>query len=189
LTPIESTSLPFSSWSITGTVHADDLAVLGDDGTARAAGIGVGRMLDDVVIRRPGRLTIGPSLGDDAVQQGVLRIAEGKASDVDRQAGVDIALEPLEVGIAVALDVDHRQVGALGHAQDRGVLGFGVPPDEDFEQGRSGDDVVVGHGDAGRINNEARAEAGAVEDHADLGIDKRSLRFNLDRRRLDVFQA
>ena len=129
-----------------------------------------------------------PGFGDDALQQCVLGISKREPRGINRQAGVNVAFEPLQIGVAVALDIDHGQVGAFGNAQDPGVLGLVVSSDVDLEQRRAGDDVVVGHGDAGGINNEARAGAGAVDNDANLGIDKRPLRFNLDRRRLDPVQ-
>ena len=48
-------------------------------------------------------------------------VNSGSSSGIPRgehvDAGLDLAVEPVEERVAVALDVDDREVGALGHAE------------------------------------------------------------------------
>ena len=84
------------------------------------------------------------------------------------------------------VDVDERQVVALGHAEDRGVVALvELAADVHLERRRAGDDVVVGDGEAVGADDEAAAEARPVGE-ADLGIAERALGDDLDDGRLDV---
>jgi hypothetical protein len=66
---------------------------------------------------------------------------------------------------------------------------LGFPCDVDLEQGGPGHNVIVGDGDTGGVNDEARAAPGGIADLTDLRIDEGPLGFDLDRRRLDVFEV
>ena len=148
-------------------------------------------MLDGVVDRRgAGEVATRLGLGDDALGEGELRVAEWEAGCVHVEAGADVVLVPLEVRLVVGrVDLDQGQVVALRDADHLGVVaGVGVATDVDLERRRAGDDVVVGDGVAIGGDEEAAA-ARTLGVRADLGIAQRPLGDDLDRSRLGVVDA
>ena len=146
-----------------GVVDGDDLAGRVDERTAGVARLDRRVVLERVVDRgRAGEVAGGLGLGDDAARQRELGIAERIARRVDIEPGADVPVEPLEVRHVVgAVDVDERQVVALRHAQDRGVVALvELAADVDLERRRAGHDVVVRDGEAVGADDEAAAEAG-----------------------------
>ncbi len=103
----------------------------------------------------------------------LVSVNSGSSSGIPRgehvDAGLDLAVEPVEERVAVALDVDDREVGALGHAEHPRRLRLVRTGDEDLDGRGARDDVVVGDRDAGRIDDEPAAGAGVAR-LTDLGI-------------------
>jgi hypothetical protein len=125
--------------------------------------------------------------GDDPARDRVVRVAKREPERPHLQVGLDGSLVPLEGGESLARDLDHREVRTLRDADDCRVVR--LPVDEHLERRGAGDDVVVGDGDAGRVDDEPRPAPGAVEDCPHLGVDERALRDDLDDCRLGGVDA
>ena len=160
-------------------MNSDDTAVCVDDRAAGVAGIGVGVIFEHMVHGRPGRFAIGLAFGDDAARQGVFRIAEGETGDVDFRPDIDRPVIPGEVGIVFAVNVDHGQVRTFRDAEDAGIARLSFAADPDLQEGRAGDDVVVGDGNAGGVDDEAGTATGGVQLQAFGRIDEAALSFDL----------
>ncbi len=173
-----------------GVVDADHLAVGRHQRTAGVARVDGGVDFENIVNRCPVGLAVSLRLGDDAPRQGVLLVAEEReACRVDLHADVDRLLVPDQRGVAVAVNVDDGQVGAFGDAEDPSVARAIFPGHVHFEEGSPGDDVVVGHGDAFRIDDEAATLARRVEHLAEFRVDKAALSLDANGGVLDVFQC
>ncbi len=172
-------------------MDADDLAVGGDDRAAGVARLSLCVVLDDRVDRRPLRLAVGLGLGDYPSHERELGVAEREARDADLEARVDLSVVPAEGRVAVAVEVDDREVVALRDSEHLGVDRVVLTRDEDLERRCSGDHVVVRHCDAGRVDDEAGPGTGL----GDLLVGRclrrlreRPLGNNLDDRALDAVE-
>ncbi len=162
-----------------GVVHADDLRVLRDERAARVAGLDVRVLLDDVVDVGGRRDVLGLCLRDDALGERELGIVERVARREDVDARLDVAVEPLEERVSVALDVDHREVRALGHAEHSRRLGLSRAVDEHLDRRGARDHVVVRDRDARRVDDEPAARAGVAR-LPDLGVADRAVGLDAD---------
>src|SRR5690606_9882995 len=88
---------------------------------ARVAWVNRRVVLDDVIDRGPIRFAARARLGDDATSQRELGVSEREAGGIDAKPDVDVTLVPSEVGEAVAVDVDDRQVRAFRDAEHASV--------------------------------------------------------------------
>ena len=93
-----------------GVVDADQGAVLIHQRAARVAGVDLGGVFNDLVNRGPACLAIGRGLGDDAICQREARVSHREACGVDLLADLNVTGDPVQVGEAVAVNVNHGQV-------------------------------------------------------------------------------
>ena len=136
-------------------------------------------MLEDGVDRGPLGFARSIGLGDDSLGKGELGIAEWIAGSLDAESGEDVAFVPVEIVIAVAVEIDHCEVIALGDSQDLCVDRLGCPSNVDVDQTGPAHDVAVGDGDPGGIDDEARTGATSFE-LAKVGCDKGAGRDDLN---------
>jgi hypothetical protein len=140
-----------------------------------------------MVDRRPVGVATGVGLGDHTAGQRVLRVAEREAGDVDLGAGLVGLGGPFEEGQVATVDLDDGEVGTLGDTEHPGVARLVLAVHRDLQQAGAGDDVVVGDGDARRVDDETRAAAGTF-DGAELRVDERADGLDLDDRAADVLE-
>jgi hypothetical protein len=139
-----------------GGVDANHLAVHVEQRATRVAAVDRGVGLDVVVERA--RLDVAAARRHDAGRHGAAQ-AERIADRHDRLADLHLArVSELDGGQRlVALDLEHGEIGLLVTAQQLGRQLAAVVQGHGDRVGLTGD-VVVGHDDAGRIDDEAGAD-------------------------------
>ena len=130
-----------------------------DERTARVAGLD-GSASRSITESTDAQLVSPAAWAFDTMPLGerVLGIAEREASGAHLEAGIDLAVVPVEERIAVALEIDDREIAALRDAEHLRAHRLVAAAHEDLEVA-AGDDVVVRHRDAALLDDEAAARA------------------------------
>ena len=177
---------------MTRVVDADDVTLGVDQRAARVTAADTSVVLEDLVDRRPTRLAARGRRADDAAGEGVVdlvdrvRVAGRVTGGVDLEPGGHLAVEVRQRRVAVAVELDHREVGTFADAEDLGVDGFVLTGHRDLQQRSAGDDVVVRDDDSVVGDDRPTADTGGVALFADLGVDERSFGQDLDDGLLDI---
>src|SRR5690606_9464660 len=176
---------------VAGVVHADDRPVGIDERAARVAAADARVVLDDLTERGPLRVEGEVVLRDDAAREGeLLGGAEGVTGRVHVEAGLDLALVPAEEREALAFELHDGEVEAFGCAEYFHVdLVVGVAAEEARERAGADDDVVVGDGETGCVDDEPGTHPAVLGRRRGARLDERALTFEVDGGGLHVVEV
>ena len=145
-------------------------------------------MLQHASHRRPVGHPAGVGLGNDSPGKGVFRIPQREAGRVHLQPRFDVSLIKFQCRVTVPGYINHRQIPALRNPQHGRIAGLALPFQVHFDRRRTGDDMVVGHSDSGRVNNHTCPPPGCIVHSPHLRVHKAAGGLDLHRGAADFIQ-